>query len=120
MASLLGGFLLPAGGVLALPFHPLLSGNSVGLGLSPGTLGVLSLQLQFQLPALSIRFGFLLTTKNCFAFCLGLLLSFAAGALLAMIADTMVPEAYEVEREWTGGLVVAGFALSLLIAAVLM
>ncbi len=45
--------------------------------------------------------------------------TFAAGALLAMIADTMVPDAYEVEREWTGGLVVAGFALSLLIAAVL-
>jgi hypothetical protein len=34
-----------------------------------------------------------------------------------MVADTMVPEAYEVERMWTGGLVVAGFALSLLIAA---
>ncbi len=45
--------------------------------------------------------------------------TFAAGALLAMIADTMVPESYEVEREWTGGLVVAGFSLSLLIAAVL-
>lgn len=50
----------------------------------------------------------------------GVAQGFAAGALLAMIADTMVPEAYEVEREWTGGLVVAGFALSLLIAAVLM
>lgn len=44
---------------------------------------------------------------------------FAAGALLAMITDTMVPEAYAVERTWTGGLVVAGFALSLIIAAVL-
>ncbi len=45
--------------------------------------------------------------------------TFAAGALLAMIADTMVPESYEIEREWTGGLVVAGFSLSLLIAAAL-
>jgi ZIP family zinc transporter len=45
--------------------------------------------------------------------------TFAAGALLAMIADTMVPESYEIEREWTGGLVVAGFSLSLLIAAML-
>jgi len=45
--------------------------------------------------------------------------TFAAGALLAMIADTMVPDSYAVEREWTGGLVVAGFALSLLIAAAL-
>ena len=45
--------------------------------------------------------------------------TFAAGALLAMITDTMVPEAYEVERTWTGALVVGGFALSLIIAAVL-
>lgn len=45
--------------------------------------------------------------------------TFAAGALLAMIADTMIPEAYEVERTWTGGLVVAGFAGSLLIASAL-
>ncbi|MDI1288798.1 MAG: hypothetical protein PSX37_02450 [bacterium] len=49
----------------------------------------------------------------------GIAQTFAAGALLAMIADTMVPDSYAVEREWTGGLVVAGFALSLLIAAVL-
>lgn len=49
----------------------------------------------------------------------GIAQTFAAGALLAMIADTMIPDAFEVEREWTGGLVVAGFAISLLIAAVL-
>lgn len=49
----------------------------------------------------------------------GIAQTFAAGALLAMIADTMVPDSYAVEREWTGGLVVAGFAISLLIAAVL-
>ncbi len=49
----------------------------------------------------------------------GVVQTFAAGALLAMIADTMIPESYQVEREWTGGLVVAGFALSLLLAAAL-
>jgi ZIP family zinc transporter len=49
----------------------------------------------------------------------GIVQTFAAGALLAMIADTMVPESYEVEREWTGALVVAGFALSLLLASAL-
>jgi len=49
----------------------------------------------------------------------GIAQTFAAGALLAMISDTMVPESYEVERVWTGGLVVMGFALSLLIAGVL-
>jgi ZIP family zinc transporter len=49
----------------------------------------------------------------------GVVQTFAAGALLAMIADTMIPDSYQVEREWTGGLVVAGFALSLLLAAAL-
>jgi ZIP family zinc transporter len=36
--------------------------------------------------------------------------AFAAGALLTMICDTMLPEAYEIERVWTGPLVVVGFA----------
>ena len=39
--------------------------------------------------------------------------AFAAGALLAMLADTLLPEAYRVEGILTGPLVVAGFALSL-------
>jgi len=41
----------------------------------------------------------------------------AAGALLTMLADTMLPEAYEEERVFTGALVVLGFAGSLLHAA---
>jgi ZIP family zinc transporter len=44
--------------------------------------------------------------------------AFAAGALLAMLADTLLPEAYEVEGVATGMLVVAGFALSLGLAAI--
>lgn len=44
--------------------------------------------------------------------------AFAAGALLAMVADTMLPEAFEVEGIFTGSLVTAGFAISLLLAAV--
>jgi zinc transporter, ZIP family len=39
--------------------------------------------------------------------------AFAAGALLAMVADTLLPEAYEVEGVFTGTLVVAGFAISI-------
>jgi ZIP family zinc transporter len=42
--------------------------------------------------------------------------SFAAGALLAMITDTMLPEAYEVERLATGSLVAIGFAVSLILS----
>ena len=38
--------------------------------------------------------------------------AFAAGALLTMVADTMLPDSYAVERTWTGGFVVAGFALA--------
>lgn len=35
--------------------------------------------------------------------------SVAAGGILTMIADTMVPQAYEVEHDYTGLLVTAGF-----------
>jgi zinc transporter, ZIP family len=44
--------------------------------------------------------------------------AFAAGALLAMLADTLLPEAYEVEGVLTGPLVVLGFAVSLALSAV--
>jgi len=43
--------------------------------------------------------------------------AFAAGALLTMLVDTMLPESFEVERDLTGGLVVLGFAGSLGLAA---
>ena len=43
--------------------------------------------------------------------------AFAAGALLTMVTDTMLPGSYAVERTWTGGLVVAGFALSVALGA---
>jgi ZIP family zinc transporter len=44
--------------------------------------------------------------------------AFAAGALLAMLADTLLPEAYAVEGVFTGPLVVAGFAVSLALSAI--
>ena len=66
--------------------------------------------------AAGLGFGVLSSDDGTVA---GIAQTFAAGALLAMIADTMIPESYRIEREWTGGLVVAGFALSLLIAAAL-
>jgi ZIP family zinc transporter len=44
--------------------------------------------------------------------------AFAAGALLAMLADTLLPEAYDVEGVLTGPLVVVGFAASLWLAAI--
>jgi zinc transporter, ZIP family len=44
--------------------------------------------------------------------------AFAAGALLAMLTDTLLPEAYAVEGVATGPLVVTGFAVSLLLASV--
>lgn len=43
---------------------------------------------------------------------------FAAGALLAMVADTMLPEAYDVEGGNTGSLVAIGFAISLMLSAI--
>ena len=44
--------------------------------------------------------------------------AFAAGALLAMLADTLLPEAYEVEGVLTGPLVVVGYATSLALSAI--
>jgi ZIP family zinc transporter len=43
---------------------------------------------------------------------------FAAGALLAMITDTMLPEAYQEEGTSTGALVAIGFAISLMLSAI--
>jgi zinc transporter, ZIP family len=43
--------------------------------------------------------------------------AFAGGALLAMLANTLLPEAYEVEGVLTGPLVVTGFAISLALTA---
>jgi ZIP family zinc transporter len=43
---------------------------------------------------------------------------FAAGALLAMVTDTMLPEAYEQEGTSTGALVAVGFAVSLMLSAI--
>jgi zinc transporter, ZIP family len=43
--------------------------------------------------------------------------AFAAGALLAMLANSLLPEAYEVEGLLTGPLVVTGFAVSLALSA---
>ena len=44
-------------------------------------------------------------------------LAFAAGALLTILCDTMLPEAFDELRDWTGALVVTGFAGSLAISA---
>ena len=42
---------------------------------------------------------------------------FAAGALLAMVSDTMLPEAFEVEGVLTGSLVAVGFSISQILSA---
>ena len=44
--------------------------------------------------------------------------AFAAGALLAMLANTLLPEAYLVEGILTGPLVVAGYATSIALSAI--
>jgi ZIP family zinc transporter len=44
--------------------------------------------------------------------------AFAAGALLAMVADTMLPEAFAVEGLLTGALVVIGYSISVMLSAI--
>lgn len=48
LSSLLGSFFSPADGSLALLLSTLLGGNTVGLGLKPGALGLLGLQLELE------------------------------------------------------------------------
>jgi zinc transporter, ZIP family len=67
--------------------------------------------------AVSAAAGYLLLDPAS-GFTGALVQAFAAGALLAMIADTLLPEAYEVEGVFTGSLVVAGFAVSLALSAI--
>lgn len=45
--------------------------------------------------------------------------SLAAGAILAMVVDTMIPEAVDEAHEYTGLLAAAGFAMSFLLSALL-
>ncbi len=44
--------------------------------------------------------------------------AFAAGALLAMLSDTMLPEAFQTERLATGWLVAIGFAISIILSGI--
>ncbi|WP_408097096.1 ZIP family metal transporter [Peredibacter sp. HCB2-198] len=43
---------------------------------------------------------------------IGLIMCLAAGAMLAMIVTTMIPEAYEEDRDWSGIITVLGFLVS--------
>jgi ZIP family zinc transporter len=45
----------------------------------------------------------------------GFITSLAAGAMLAMVADTMIPEAFRKAHNYTGLLVTFGFLVSLVI-----
>ena len=43
---------------------------------------------------------------------IGSIMCLAAGAMLAMIVTTMIPEAYEEDRDWSGIITVLGFLVS--------
>jgi len=44
--------------------------------------------------------------------------AFAAGAILAMLADTMIPEAFEQAHDLTGLITVAGFLAAFILSKV--
>jgi ZIP family zinc transporter len=48
----------------------------------------------------------------------GLVQAFAAGALLATVSDTLLPEAFDTEGIYTGSLVAIGFAVALVLSAI--
>jgi zinc transporter, ZIP family len=93
--------------------------SSSGLRISGWSLGrvVKMWLLVVAVSAVSAALGYALldpTHGHTGAFAQG----FAAGALLAMITDTMLPESYQVEKVSTGSLVSIGFAISLMLSAV--
>lgn len=45
-------------------------------------------------------------------------MTFAGGALLTMLADTMMPEAYQDTHEWAGLLTTLGFCLAFVVSLV--
>ncbi len=45
------------------------------------------------------------------------MLAFAGGAILTMLADTMMPEAFEKGGKWVGVLTTLGFATAFAISA---
>jgi len=44
--------------------------------------------------------------------------AFAAGALLTMVCDTMLPEAFAVQRVYTGSLVAIGFSVAVVLSSI--
>lgn len=93
--------------------------SSAGLRLAGWTRGrVLKMwTLVVVVAAISAALGYILldpASGRSGAFAQG----FAAGALLAMVTDTMLPEAYKEERTSTGALVAVGFAISLMLSAI--
>ena len=72
--------------------------------------------LVIAVSAASAALGYILldpSTGRTGAFAQG----FAAGALLTMVSDTMLPEAFQVEGLSTGWLVAIGFAISIILSA---
>lgn len=65
--------------------------------------------------ALIVVLSYLLLNSLDFKF-IGLIEAFAAGAILAMISDTMIPEAYEEGGPIIGLLTVAGFLVSFVLS----
>jgi zinc transporter, ZIP family len=114
----LGASALLIGAFIAYQFTPSRKVIAVVMALGTGLRRVMLMwSAVVVVSALSAAAGYLLldpASRSTAA----LVQAFAAGALLAMLADTLLPQAYAVEGVLTGPLVVTGFAVSLALSAI--
>jgi zinc transporter, ZIP family len=120
LTVLQGGVSLPLLAGIALSNLPEGMSSSSGLKAAgwPERRVVFMWSIVILVSGLSAAAGYLLLDPTGGGATGALVQAFAAGALLAMLTDTLLPEAYKVEGVWTGSLVVAGFAGSLALSAI--
>ena len=123
LTVLQGGISVPLLVAVGISNLPEGMSSSSGLRVSGWSLRrvVLMWSVVILMSALSSAAGYVLLDPNA-AFSVGaggqaFAQAFAAGALLTMLCDTMLPEAFEEERNLTGALVVLGFAGSIALSA---
>jgi zinc transporter, ZIP family len=125
--SVVLGSTLLGGAMISVPFLAAVAISNLPEGLSAAT----DLKREGRTPGWIMRLWIVVALASAVAAALGygllgdmgpfwvpLIQAFAAGAILTMLVDTMIPEAYEGGGSLTGLVTVAGFALAFFLTTV--